>query len=92
MELPWSGGTLTDMSKISAKLSEDVNKDQKATEADKNKRKRENYLYLKEHFKVTTFIMESGKHNCNKISYSSIMASPTSPTSPAPLTHVHYCL
>ncbi|XP_031561533.1 cyclin-Q-like [Actinia tenebrosa] len=52
---------MTDMAKVSAKL-EDVSvlKDKKKEEATNSERKRGNYLYLKEHFKVTSFIMESG--------------------------------
>lgn len=53
---------MTDMAKFAVKV-EDVRgelKDKKK-EATNSERKKENYLYLKEHFKVTSFIMESGK-------------------------------
>ena len=59
MELSRAGGSLPDLSKVSANLKGSMKG--KKDENERSEEKRAAYVYLKEHFNVTKFILESGK-------------------------------
>ncbi|KAK3731457.1 hypothetical protein QZH41_013649 [Actinostola sp. cb2023] len=58
MELSRAGGSLPDLSKVSANLKGSMKG--KKDENERSEEKRAAYVYLKEHFNVTKFILESG--------------------------------